>query len=163
MGAGQMLPSIHRDGGWIGQFDRMTRWYYRFEKTQPWKFDAPDIDYQHDILFTCFQNIFHLKDWLINDAKIDSKTVYDFINRNIELKICRDICNGTKHFDITQASVDTDFTIMREYQPFHKMTKSDEYRIIVIAEFKKYELKELARKSINLWVSFVTKHLDLNE
>lgn len=162
MGAGQMLPSIHRDGGWIGQFDRMTRWYSRFKETQPWDFDAPDIEFQHDILFTCFQNIFHLKDWLINDTNIDSKVIYEFINNNIELQICRDICNGTKHFNISQASIDNDFTIIREYQPLHKMMNTSEWRMIVIADFNKYDLKELAQKSINLWVSFINDNLKNN-
>jgi hypothetical protein len=155
MGIGAVFPSVHKHKGWVGQYQRMIRWYEKFKKTDPGDFEALGIEDDHDILFTCFQNIFILKDWLHHSASIPKKTLNDFIETNLELQICRDICNGTKHFDLKQASVDNDFTIIREFVPFHKERDLNRNRIIILTGGHKYELKELAHKCILLWNQFL--------
>jgi len=158
MGIGEILPSIHKYQGWEGQYYRMRRWFEKFQKTQPGNFEDPQINEEHDILYACFQNIFYMKDWLHHSAKISKAELNNFININLELKICRDICNGTKHFNLNSASVDDDFTIIREYNPFHKILEQDECHLIILTGGHKFELKHLAWQCINLWDEFIRDH-----
>lgn len=155
MGIGEILPSIHKYRGWNGQYNRMLRWFDKFKKTNPANFENPQIDDQHDMVYACFQNIFYMKDWLHFDAAISKEDLNEFVNRNLELQICRDICNGTKHLDLTNASVDDDFTIIREYNHFYKVLEQDEYHLIILTGGHKFELKDLAWKCINLWNEFI--------
>jgi hypothetical protein len=155
MGIGTILPSVHKHQGWVGQYHRMIRWYEKFKATNPGDFENPKIDEAHDLLFTCFQNIFILKDWLYHNASIPKEVLNDFIEQNIELQVCRDIGNGTKHFELKQASLDNDFTIIREYEPFHKVWGNEPYKIILLTAGHKFELKELAWKCIQLWEEFL--------
>jgi len=136
----------------------MIRWFNKFQKADPGNFEDPRIDEQHDIVYACFQNIFYMKDWLHHSAKISKKELDIFVNNNLELQICRDICNGTKHFNLDHASVDDDFTIIREYHPFHKVFEQDKYHLIILAGGHKFELKQLARQCINLWDGFLRGH-----
>lgn len=158
MGIGSILPSVHKHGGWKGQYRRMIRWYEKLKQSNPGNFESSDIFEHHDILYACFQNIFFLKDWLIHDANLTSKAVNDFVNENLELQLCRDICNGTKHFNLNNASVEADFTIIREYNPFHKQLKEQPYNVIILSDGHKFELKKLASQCIQLWNGFITKN-----
>ncbi len=155
MGIGRIFPSVHKHQGWIGQYHRMLRWYEKFKVTNPGDFENPNIDEQHDILFTCFQNIMILKDWLHYSGSIPKSELNDYFNQNLELRVCRDICNGTKHFVLTNASVDDDFTIIREYDPFHDDLDMEKNKTIVLSGGYKFELKELAWKCIELWKVFI--------
>lgn len=155
MGIGSIFPSVHKDGGWKGQYWRMIRWHKKFIATNPGDFESPGIHEQLDIVYACFQNIFFLKDWLIHDAHLSSTLLNDFINNNIELQLCRDICNGTKHFNLNHASVDADFTIIREYNPFHKVWNEQRNNAIILSGGHKFELKKLASDCISLWDLFL--------
>jgi hypothetical protein len=53
------------------------------------------------------------------------------------------------------ASIDNDFTITREYDPFHKVFGENKYKPIILAGGHKYELKELAWNCIKLWDTFI--------
>ncbi|MBP7555988.1 MAG: hypothetical protein KA821_06975 [Chitinophagaceae bacterium] len=158
MGIGSFLPSIHKSDGWQGQYVRIIRWYIKFERTNPGNFESPVVDEEHDILYACFQNIFILKDWLHHSGNISTQVLNKFINENLELQLCRDIANGTKHFNLSNASVDNDFTIIREYQHFHMVSNTPPYKVIILASGHKFDLKELAFKCINLWEQFIRHH-----
>jgi len=155
MGIGEILPSVHRHNGWKGQYFRMIRWYKKFEGTNPGNFEDLDIYHMHDVMFVCFQNIYIFKDWLHHAALIPIKKLNKFINENLELQICRDIANGTKHFNLNSASVDNDFTIIREYNPFHEILEEQSNKIIILIGGHKFELKELALRCIDLWKKFL--------
>jgi hypothetical protein len=53
MGIGSLLPSMHKDGGWQGQYRRMIRWYEKFKQAHPGDFERHDINEQHDIFSGC--------------------------------------------------------------------------------------------------------------
>jgi len=159
MGIGTLLPSIHKSEGWKGQYQRMIRWFDKFKTTDPGHFESPSIHDELDILYACFQNIFYLKDWLHYDAKVEKKLIHNFIAEHVELQLCRDICNGTKHFRLTQASVEDDFTIIREYEPFHKTFGTKPYKVVILSGGNKFDLKELAFRCIELWEIFIRKNI----
>ena len=59
-----------------------------------------------DHVLAFFLNCYHIKDWLISgpqwldetDPEIKRRAVEQFVTDSEELKICADLCNGTKHF-----------------------------------------------------------------
>lgn len=148
--------SIHTSGGWKKQFQRMIRWLKVLKKNQTDYSKWKEVDIYLDIVITCFQNIFHFKDWLINDASISSTEINEFIKLHKELGLCRDICNGTKHFEIKhQASVDENFMIIRGQDPAYKKHNGPEYFILVLSKAGIHQPSELAQKCIRLWSSFI--------
>ena len=57
-----------------------------------------------DTALSFFQNCYHLKDWLINDPSgaFQKNAVEHFVNANRELRLCADLCNGSKHLKLTK-------------------------------------------------------------
>jgi hypothetical protein len=64
-------------------------------------------DTQLDALFCFFQNCWHLKDWIKNDASL-SEDVRAALNgeahANDFLLLCKDLANGSKHLKLTTPS-----------------------------------------------------------
>ncbi len=151
--------SAHRHKGWKGQYDRMIRWSQRFQRAVSKDFGHRSVEIDSheyfDTLFSCLQNIFFLKDWLLNDSEISSSELNHFINSNPEMGLCRDICNGTKHFEINHPSVDAEFSIIREYDPFHDVWNTPEYFIVILAGGEKYQPFDLINKCIDIWNKFL--------
>jgi hypothetical protein len=61
------------------------------------------IDEAKDDVYSFFQNIHHLKDWLRHDpaSHVTKADVETFIKNSSELSICADLCNGSKHLKLT--------------------------------------------------------------
>lgn len=82
------------------QFERLNRWYKRFKEINNGRIHDKSSEFYKDDVYAFFMNCYHLKDWIINDpaTEADDKLVENYINKNRELLICADICNGLKHF-----------------------------------------------------------------
>ena len=90
------------------QYDRMMRWYRRFEEINsllflnlPNHFDEGEF-FLHalDDILAFFLNCYSVKDWIKNDDSLDRairNEVEDYVNRFECLRICADISNGSKH------------------------------------------------------------------
>jgi len=99
------------------QFKRVQRWYELLKNIHTNMEYDQNSDYYQDVIYAFFQNCWHLKDWIINSKAIDPKTVYSFIDLNNDLKICRDLANGSKHLLITKPSVNSNMKINKhEYK-----------------------------------------------
>ena len=153
--------SAHRLGGWQGQYYRMMRWKMRFDELEKSNEYLTNPELYFDTLFTCIQNIFYMKDWLKNDAKIENKKLNDWINKNEEIGICRDICNGTKHFEITQPSVDAEFEFFKKKVHFSRVWNLPPSKIIIIAGSKKYDPIRLLSKCIELVNKLISSELHM--
>ena len=85
---------------YLEQFERVKRFLRRIENQ-----DRDSTEYDDD-LWAFFQNCYHLKDWLSHDSAVggtfgkDGKDIDDYINGNIELAICADLANRTKHLEL---------------------------------------------------------------
>jgi len=148
--------SIHATNGWQTQFQRIIR-YLRILQTQKidysnWK----DINAYLDVVITCFQNIFHLKDWLLNSTTLSNTELNKFIKQHKELGLCRDICNGTKHFEIKHhASIDKNFMIVRAQDPAYLKNKGPEYFILILSKAGIHQPFAFAKKCLQLWSDFI--------
>ena len=78
---------------------RVERWLKRIEAT-----DRERTEYE-DFLWAFFQNCWHLKDWIKNDGKLPA-TITGCVESDIRnydsLKMCGDICNKSKHFELNR-------------------------------------------------------------
>jgi hypothetical protein len=85
------------DKKYLEQIKRTERWYERFEKIYLDTKKRYDNLYYEDVIYAFFQNCYHLKDWLKNSNVIEEKRLNNFIDTNEDMKICRDLCNASKH------------------------------------------------------------------
>lgn len=102
--------NLYGRGGWRGQLSRVRRWHGRLRTADP--------DAYLDCLYAFFQNCNHLADWVANDAPGGTARVRAVLDETVELRICRDICNATKHFTLDRhPRVEGGFADGREYLP----------------------------------------------
>ena len=84
--------------GWREQYERMLR-------SQRHLYDVANgvehagSDTARDALYHCYQDAYHLKDWLKNDdaVTVDNDEIEAAVKNSRELALCADLCNGTKH------------------------------------------------------------------
>jgi len=88
---------------YIEQYERVKRWYHRFEEINNGRINDRSSDYYYDDILAFFQNCHHLRDWIYNDETVPKPirdTVYNYVNDNDCLRYCADIANGAKHLKL---------------------------------------------------------------
>ena len=156
------MPTLYPN--WGDQYQRMVRWYKKFEEIDRGKIDnAPDYFSYHDVVYAFFQNCYHLKDWIINDARrsLSKDLVEQFIEKNECMRICADICNGTKHLKLEKSRSAKSprlepFSIMiqlSEKGQIHKI----KYSIDTTAG--SFDAFKLASECVEKWEEFIEKNL----
>ena len=96
------------------QFDRVKRWHTRFHEIHSDREHTRDSLYNQDVVYAFFQNCWSLKDWIINSSILSEEKVgviKDFFYTNTDMKICRDIANGSKHLSINKPSIDSNISM----------------------------------------------------
>jgi hypothetical protein len=151
MGIGHTLQQLE---GWKGQYNRVLRWQARVLDAVNGKPSADELDF----LLAFFQNCLHLRDWLLADGVVDESELQALFQAHIELQICRDLANGFKHHTINRASVDSEFSTLREYIP---KNWPSEYaypngKWMVLAGGHQLGLVELANRCLSLWQQFLS-------
>lgn len=65
-----------------------------------------DRDVYEDDLVSFFMHCYHIRDWIVrlNRVGVKAKDVDDFINANLCLRLCADLCNGSKHCKLDRAA-----------------------------------------------------------
>jgi hypothetical protein len=149
--------SRHKNLGWQGQYERVKRWHRKVQEIGVRRKRADDTEEEHDYIYAFFQNCYHLRDWLQNSGAVAQLPLQAFFRDNAPMQMCRDICNGTKHYEIDRPSVDSHFSVGREYVPAsapgNRPHVSESWFIICGAE--KLDLFELADSCMHLWDGFL--------
>lgn len=141
--------SLHSTGGWNAQLARIHRWRARLQNaTEP-----ADI---LDFLFALFQNFYHLRDWLPSN-EFPADQVRDFLNTHQELRICRDLCNMTKHFELSHPPAQGyEPSILREYAPGRLANFEKDSRLVIVSGGKKHDAQRVAFRCVELWTEFLS-------
>ena len=150
------MPSKYRE-----QFDRVQRWYSRFETINNGTEHRDSTDNFQDEVYAFFLNCYHLKDWIRNDPTVGSTKdkVEQFIDGNDELKLCGDICNGNKHLNLKKPRSGQDPKFGRKDYAL----ELGEQQMIAV----KYTIDttsgpldafELATKCLDAWRNFITNN-----
>lgn len=142
---------------YIEQYERVWRWYRRFEKiNNNTEHDMASDNYQDEV-YAFFINCYHLKDWIKNDptSEIDSQQVEDFIEKSNYLKICGEFCNGFKHCLVKKARIrNREFSLLMGGG--QKVLAKVRYHITY--NDKDYDAFELATNCLKEWDNFLLKN-----
>ena len=85
---------------WAEQWARVNRWLSVIEQTNAGRTHTRESDAYQDELYAFFQNCYHLKDWLKNSGAVTPDHVESFVRGSESLRICGDLCNGSKHLTL---------------------------------------------------------------
>lgn len=156
---------------YLEQFNRVKRWNNILKQIQVSNSSENKTDYQVDCILAFFINCHHLRDWLEYSKAVSKEKLNELFKNNVELRICRDICNKTKHLSLNRSpsvgSKDTcnklgyGVTLHREYNHFALPTDLNPVKnisYVVVAAFEKYNAFELADKCLNLWEDFLKQN-----
>jgi hypothetical protein len=111
-------PDQFKEQGWRGQLRRVERWHRRAGYVlDPYR-RIPE-DEIVDFLYAFFQSAYHMRDWLEKSGGSSKEALDELMESSRCLKLCRDVCNGSKHFALKpQRSNDVArIGLMREYVP----------------------------------------------
>jgi hypothetical protein len=130
---------------WRSQFDRVKRWSNRLEEFGTDETDQDRLDFYLAFLLNCYA----LRDWFINSNAISPADVDSMIRSNAAMRLCRDVCNRSKHLMLNQApSTEVNFSIGREYSTYGN-------RFFVIALGEKRDLFKVAVACVTFWENFI--------
>ena len=92
--------------GYRDQLDRARRFLERLEQPVDDMDDEgmTDVDFE-DLVWAFFQNCWHVKDWVANDRNVPRPVrngVIAMALASVPLKVCEQLCNGTKHLGRTR-------------------------------------------------------------
>ncbi len=164
----------------LDQLNRIRRWKRRLDEIRFSNSSEDRIPHQIDFIYAFFTNCYHLRDFLNNSKKNSDIVISDnvinqlnqFFKTNIEMQICRDICNESKHCSLEYPAIGVKIPntnkksaeglagvcIVKEYDPFQEVLKNTNpiknIKYVVLAEGKKYDVFELADKCLKLWEDF---------
>lgn len=93
--------------GYRHQLDRARRFLDRVQRDYEGLEDLDDVEFQ-DMMWSFFQHCWHVKDWLQHDplASPAQKAAAIALAHQSggPLMICRDLCNGAKHLNLSHPS-----------------------------------------------------------
>jgi len=148
--------SAHSIHGWGDQLFRMLRFQERALKST----DEEEI---LDFTIAFFQNCYHLKDWVPIFENIENsvwqKKWQSFTEQNESIRFCRDICNGTKHLKLKNASVDAYFSIYRGFEELEGYEDGKFVGWYLLAGDKRISLNELMDNCVDAWKVFLKKEI----
>lgn len=149
------------------QYDRMIRSLVLLEEVYDGVEHGPgqnrSSDYYEDRVYLFYQSCYHLKDWMKNDNRVtlivSESDIERFVNSEHELRICGDICNGSKHSKTTTPKVDPNTNLKNtERKLALSMGQKLSARFNIECGNKIYDALKLARNCVNKWNKFITKH-----
>jgi hypothetical protein len=113
----RFAPDHFEQQGWEGQLRRVERWHERAVHVLD-PYDGVAGEDAIDFLYAFFQSAYHMRDWLQNSGAASQVSLDDLMSANRCLRLCRDVCNGSKHFVIDPRRSKTDHIgMMHEYVP----------------------------------------------
>jgi len=156
------------------QFERVKRYLGKVNPST--KYHGDQIEYE-DNLWSFFQNAWHLKDWIKNDSAIIKIPIEKIVGNYNSLKICADMANRTKHYQLTMNNrlnakhIRTDVTVKLPVNLYDIMTSPEKpypiikasgstYNYVIEDKYgNTYEAIGLAIKIVEDWEDIICKHI----
>jgi hypothetical protein len=145
------------------QFDRVERYLQRMRKIYAGLPHAHEhADYYEDDVISFFIHCHHLRDWILQLNRVGetSKGIDGFINAHHELKVCADLCNGSKHCHIErvrsgrQPHIAGKSWSVTTFTPEAGVRSTFKAKYHILANNKTYDALELAERCFELWSSY---------
>ena len=166
------LHNLPKGLWFVDQYNRMIRWYQRFQTINNGVLISPGIaEYQYDEILVFFIFCHHLRDWIIQDTTVNKShpnykkfkllksKISDFIKNNDCMCLCADICNSAKHKHLDKSSNYYEETSVRFVgvhlieTPRGKLYKP-KWEILTDSG-KRYDLFEVATECKTKWFEFL--------
>ncbi len=134
-------------GSVIKQFERVQRFQNRIHNQ-----DRDSTEYDDDLL-SFFMHCHHLKDWAEKDqtANITGQEVEALIANNIELQICADLANRSKHVVFDRKPWQDAKIISRSATINLNIGASTSEHIIMLEDGSEYSALDVADKAVDIW------------
>ena len=151
------------DDGYKDQLDRIDRLMTIVEADNPYA-RVSGLDSLDIIVFAC-QSMWHLKDWIRNDARFGARDL-DGLNRDIHasdsLLVCRDLANRSKHLSLRDPSTDARLSddCGIHYEPSKGICR-DIYYVVCqdpSGEYHGIEVRDLLRRCREDWQRIINRH-----
>ncbi len=164
----RFAPDHFEQEGWEVQLRRVERWHQRAMRVLDPN-DGVAGEEATDFLYAFFQSAYHIRDWLQNSGAASKASLDALMSANHSLQLCRDVCNGSKHFALDPRRGKTDHIgLMREYVPpqVGQSTGSSRPRLLVFEsrdggiEFK--YIDELIAECLATWQGFCATMMPLD-
>ena len=136
---------------------RVKRWFGRVRNSENGSVE------QYDFLLAFFTSCHHLRDFL-KVSGISEEKLSKVVNSQ-EMKVCRDICNESKHCSLSKPSFYTSLqngkkhtglfdgvVVLREFFP----VRGSFFTVVVQGD--KYDALELAHNCLAVWVRFISEN-----
>jgi hypothetical protein len=143
---------------WTEQWDRVERWYSRVKQTNDGRVHDLTSDHYQDEAYAFFQNAYHLKDWLKNDRQVSARVadVETFVSSSQSMRLCADLCNGSKHFALKTPRESADTKIgQRHFKVGLSEPVTISARYTVESAGQTYDAFELAHDCLEEWRAYL--------
>jgi len=142
------LPwSIEKILGWRSRYEAVQRWATRCEKCYS---DDRCVSGDFEDFFLAFMVVcYHLRDFVIETGGLRADEIDRLIQDNEAMRICRDVCNRSKHHSISKASIDDLWSLGREYRPWPDGTPAIAH--FLVAGSEKHEPLDVVRECQRFW------------
>lgn len=143
---------------WSEQWDRVERWFSSFKETNDGRTHDRASDYYQDEAYAFFQNAYHLKDWLKHDpaASAQVRDVEAFISGSQSMRLCADLCNGSKHLALTTPRESADTKIgQRHFRVGLSEPATISAQYVVESAGQTYDAFALAQDCIDEWRAYL--------
>jgi len=144
------------------QFDRLKRWYGRFEKIDQGRPHTVASDYYIDEIYAFFINCYHLKDWIQNDetVRLPQGKIEHFVHQNECMRVCKDICNGIKHLKRKSYSGgDPEFGPRKFSLDLGEPTTIIKVKYSIITKTGTIDAFQLASECLQRWKEFIKRNI----
>jgi hypothetical protein len=157
---GQQAHGASVNEMWRQQWDRVNRWYGEFQLTNDGRPHTRNSDYYVDEVYAFFQNCHHLKDWLKNDPTTihRCRDVEDVLKASVNLRLCGDLANATKHLQLNQRTHTGDRKIgfgSRHFDLELGDPPTVNVRFVVESGGQKHDAFDIATKCIEEWEHYL--------
>ena len=137
--------------GWRTRYDAVLRWRDRCVGCYS---DGRAIsDDALDFVLAFFIFCYSLRDFVIKTGGVKAKYIDDLIADSEPMRICRDVCNRSKHCNISSPSIDSSWSLGREYAPWPDGTSG--FRHFLIAESRTAHPLEVVKQCVQFWDDLV--------
>lgn len=144
--------SRHTDRDWTDQRRKVKRWYLRL-KDVPMVVQHEGREAGLDFIDAFFESCYHLKDWVKRSGHPKAVEVEQFINDHPEMRLCRQLCNASKHFELYgEGSMRTD--AQEIFVNGVKQPPPAERWVVIDDDGREWEMFELAKSCMARWDRF---------
>jgi hypothetical protein len=155
-----LMPQVDQ---WRLQWARVVRWRNRIAEIEAASIKRQLTLCDLDTFIAFLQNCYHLRDWICATHPELKGDVDELFKIHFELQGCRDVCNGFKHKDLKNASLDPAFNLYRVYDHCDAEVDSSANPIHWKVAFadgndcRTYDIFNFAEHCFRIWEAFVQK------